>query len=45
VIRAIATQLADQIGSWLHDFGFTAEEVAGISRAAERDALDYGLRN
>ena len=45
VIHALATQLAAQLGAWLSDFGLTDEEVAGIARAAERDALAYCLKH
>jgi len=44
VIRAKATQLAEDVATWLTELGFTGEEVAGMARAAEIDALDYCLR-
>ena len=44
VIQVMATQLADEVATWLIDLGFTGEEVASMARAAEIDALDYCLK-
>jgi len=41
VLRAGARQVARELGARLLELGFTAREVAGMARAAERDALVF----
>lgn len=44
VVRAKVRQIVVELGTSLRELGFTAEEVAGMTRRAEKDALEHANR-